>query len=52
MGGRSATDDPKGSDDKGPQTQTDTPWKQPVEKEQGSGDAKPDLEKWNDSKTH
>jgi hypothetical protein len=32
--------------------QTDQPWKSPVEKEQQSGTAKEDLEKWKDTNTH
>ena len=43
------TDDPRHRIDKGSIKQTDTPWKQPVEKEQGSGEMKPDLEKWNEN---
>ena len=46
------TDDPREKTDSGSAKHSDTPWKQPVEKEQGSGEAKPDLEKWNDTKTH
>ena len=45
-------DDPRQRTDSGSQTQSDTPWKQPVEKEQGSGQAKPDIERWNETKTH
>jgi hypothetical protein len=32
--------------------QTDKPWNGVPEKEQAPDKAKPDLEKWNDSKTH
>lgn len=33
-------------------TQTDKPWKGNPEKEQKSGKTKPDLEKWQETKTH
>ena len=46
------TDDPRHQTDWGSHTQTDKPWKGNPEKEQKSGEAKPDLEKWQDTKTH
>ncbi|WP_198030243.1 hypothetical protein [Bradyrhizobium sp. Tv2a-2] len=47
------TDDPRHRTDKGSLKQTDQPWKQPVEKEQGSqGARKSDLERWHESNTH
>src|SRR3954468_15673524 len=46
------TDDPRRQSDWGSHTQTDKPWKGNPENEQKSGDAKPDLEKWQESKTH
>lgn len=46
------TDHLEEQSDSDSQKQSDTPWKQPVEKEQGSGNAKPDVEKWKDTKTH
>lgn len=46
------TDDPRHQSDWGSHTQTDEPWKGNPEKEQGSDDTKPDLEKWQDTRTH
>jgi hypothetical protein len=46
------TDDPRHQNDWGSHTQTDQPWKGNPEKEQGSDEVKPDLEKWNETKTH
>ena len=46
------TDDPRQKTDKGSVKQTDEPWKQPVEKEQGHSAKKSDLERWNETKTH
>ena len=45
------TDDPR-QNDWGSHAQTDKPWKGNPEKEQKSGDNKPDLEKWHETKTH
>jgi hypothetical protein len=46
-------DDPRQQTDAKTTKQTDTPWKGPVEKEQGSADRrKPDLEKWHNTNTH
>ncbi len=45
------TDDPRNKTDEKTMKQTDKPWQQPVEKEQGMGNTKPDLEKWQKSKT-
>ncbi len=45
--------DPREKIDKKSFKQTDEPWKQPVEKEQGSKTVeKPDLERWHETKTH
>ncbi|HLG81883.1 MAG TPA: hypothetical protein VKY22_12765 [Bradyrhizobium sp.] len=47
------TDDPRESNDWGSMKQTDKPWKEPVEKEQGSkGVKKSDLERWQETDTH
>ena len=46
------TDDPRNETDWKNTKQTDKPWEFPVEKEQKPGDAKPDLEKWQESNTH
>lgn len=46
------TDDPRDRNDAGSHAQTDKPWKGNPEKEQRSGDAKPDLEKWQTTNTH
>ncbi|WP_445220546.1 hypothetical protein ACKWRH_11100 [Bradyrhizobium sp. Pa8] len=46
------TDDPRHQNDWGSHTQTDKPWKGNPEKEQKSGETKPDLEKWQETKTH
>jgi len=46
-------DDPRQQTDSDSFKQTDKPWKQPVEKEQGrKGARKSDLEKWQESDTH
>ncbi len=45
------TDDPR-KNDWVSHAQTDKPWKGNPEKEQRSDDAKPDLEKWHETKTH
>ena len=45
-------DDPRNRTDNKTSKQTDEPWKQPVEKDQGPTGKKPDLEKWRDSNTH
>jgi hypothetical protein len=45
-------DDPRQRTDEKNTKQTDKPWNGLVEKEQGSGTAKPDLEKWHDTNTH
>ena len=46
------TDDVRQQNDWGSHAQTDKPWKGNPEKEQKSGDKKPDLEKWHETKTH
>lgn len=47
------TDDPRTRTDKGTISQTDEPWKGNPEKDQrNEQDAKFDLEKWHDTKTH
>lgn len=38
--------------DWGSHSQTNKPWKGNPEKEQRSGEGKPDLEKWQESSTH
>jgi hypothetical protein len=45
-------DDPRQQNDWGSHRQTDKPWKGNPEKEQGSDEVKPDLEKWHRTKTH
>ncbi|OAF02903.1 hypothetical protein AYJ54_25175 [Bradyrhizobium centrolobii] len=45
-------DDPRHQNDWGSHAQTEKPWKGNPEKEQRSGEAKLDLEKWHESKTH
>jgi hypothetical protein len=45
-------DDPRQSTDWKTTKQTDEPWKGSPEKEQKPGDTKPDLEKWQETKTH
>ncbi|WP_018456214.1 MULTISPECIES: hypothetical protein [unclassified Bradyrhizobium] len=45
-------DDPRQQSDWGSHKQTDKPWKGTPEKEQGSDEVKPDLEKWHATKTH
>jgi hypothetical protein len=46
-------DDPRQKTDWGSTSQTDNPWKGVPEKEQFDPKRdRPDLEKWNDSKTH
>jgi hypothetical protein len=45
-------DDPRQKTDWSTTKQTDEPWKGPPEKDQFDPKEKPDLEKWNDSKTH
>jgi len=47
-----SSDDPRQQTDWGSHKQTDTPWKGTPEKEQGSDEVKPDLEKWQATKTH
>jgi hypothetical protein len=44
--------DPRERTDWGSPKQTVKPWKGNPEKEQRNGDAKPDLEKWQESSTH
>ncbi|NUS19065.1 MAG: hypothetical protein HOQ25_04645 [Mesorhizobium sp.] len=46
------TDDPRQQNDWGSHRQTDKPWKGNPEKEQGSDEVKPVLEKWHETKTH
>ncbi|MFT4115870.1 hypothetical protein [Bradyrhizobium sp.] len=46
------TDDPRHQNDWGLHAQTVKPWKGNAEKEQTSGEAKPDLETWHETKTH
>lgn len=46
------TDDPRRQNDWGSHPQTDKPWQGNPEKEQRPGDEKPDLEKWQRTKTH
>jgi hypothetical protein len=46
------TDDPRQQTDWGSHKQTDKPWKGNPEKEQRSGESKPDLEKWHETNTH
>jgi len=46
------TDDPRQQTDWGSHKQTDKPWKGNPEKEQRSGESKPDLEKWHQTNTH
>ena len=45
-------DDPRHQSDWGSHRQTDKPWEGTPEKEQGSDEHKPDLEKWHETKTH
>lgn len=45
-------DDPRKKTDSGSHSQTNEPWKGNPEKEQRNDDAKIDLEKWHESKTH
>lgn len=45
-------DDPRQQSDWGSHRQTEKPWKGNPEKEQSSGNVKPDLEKWQETKTH
>jgi hypothetical protein len=45
-------DDPRQRTDWGSSKQTEEPWKGPPEKDQFDPQSKPDLEKWNDTKTH
>ena len=46
-------DDPRQRTDKETFKQTETPWKQPVEKEQDQGELSPeDLERWHRTNTH
>nr|AWM06186.1 hypothetical protein CIT39_06825 [Bradyrhizobium symbiodeficiens] len=45
-------DDPRHQSDWGSHRQTDKPWEGNPEKEQGSDEHKPDLEKWHETKTH
>ena len=45
-------DDPRDQNDWGSHRQTNKPWKGNPEKEQGSDEVKPDLEKWHRTKTH
>jgi hypothetical protein len=53
MSQETSKDDPRQRTDKKNMKQTDTPWKQPVEKEQQPGGyPKPDLEKWQRTDTH
>jgi hypothetical protein len=44
--------DPRKRTDVGSNKQTDEPWKGNPEKEQRNGDAKPDLEQWQETSTH
>ena len=52
MSKESPADDPRHQTDQGSHTQTDKPWKGNPEKEQKSGETKPDLETWQETKTH
>ncbi|RXH10853.1 hypothetical protein EAS54_30590 [Bradyrhizobium guangzhouense] len=52
MSKENPTDDPRRQNDWGSHAQTDKPWRGNPEKEQKSGDKKPDLEKWHETKTH
>jgi hypothetical protein len=45
-------DDPHQQSDHASHKQTDKPWKGNPEKEQRNDDAKIDLEKWRETKTH
>jgi hypothetical protein len=45
-------DDPRQQSDHASHKQTDKPWKGNPEKEQRNDDAKIDLEKWHETKTH
>jgi hypothetical protein len=45
-------DDPRQQSDHASRRQTDKPWKGNPEKEQRNNDAKIDLEKWHETKTH
>jgi hypothetical protein len=45
-------DDPHQQSDHASHKQTDKPWKGNHEKEQRNDDAKIDLEKWHETKTH
>ncbi|MBS0531377.1 MAG: hypothetical protein JSS22_18610 [Proteobacteria bacterium] len=45
--------DPRQRTEKKTMSQTDKPWKQPIEKEQDSGTLSPeDLERWQNTNTH
>ena len=52
MNKKPTTKDPGRASDWGSHAQTDKPWKGNPEKEQRSDEAKPDLEKWQESDTH
>ena len=52
MSKKRPNDDPRQQSDWGSHKQTDKPWKGTPEKEQGSDEVKPDLEKWHATKTH
>jgi hypothetical protein len=52
MSKETSQDDPRQQTDWGSTKQTDKPWKGNPEKEQGSDGPKPDLEKWQGTKTH
>jgi hypothetical protein len=45
-------DDPRQQTDWGSHRQTDKPWKGNPEKEQRSDKVEPDLERWQETKTH
>ena len=45
-------DDPRQQTDRKSHKQSDEPWKGPPEKEQKPSEVKPDLEKWQRTKTH
>ncbi|WP_198024751.1 hypothetical protein [Bradyrhizobium sp. Cp5.3] len=52
MSKKRPNDDPRQQNDWGSHSQTKKPWKEKPEKEQRSGEAKPDLEKWHETNTH
>jgi hypothetical protein len=52
MSKETPADDPRQKTDGGSLKQTDKPWKGPPEKEQKPSDHTPDLEKWQETRTH